>query len=196
MIDMTSVAPLRPSLVRRVAGPDSDPIDIDRAKLWMRITSDVEINTIQDLIKAATELLDGWNGRLNPKRCLVSQTWEAVYDGFPTGWIDLPLVPVISVASVIYIDGAGDPQTIDAGGYTLLADEWSAKLVLPDGGTWPTPLAGSGTVTVNFVAGYAEIPAKLRQDLLTLVGYWFTNRDKVGQMPDGWSSVYKRPVLA
>src|ERR1051325_1537954 len=100
----TLVTTLRPSLVRRVSAPETDPIDTDRAKLWMRVTSDAEIDTISGLIKAATELLDGWNGRLNPKRCLVAQTWQAVFDGFPTGAIELPLVPVIEVTSVSYLN--------------------------------------------------------------------------------------------
>src|SRR4051812_26921557 len=189
----------------RVEGPAADPVNTDQAKTWLRARGaafDVELDTVADLIKAATAKLDGADGILNPRRCLMPQTWDAVFDGFPDedpADLVLPLVPIISITSVGYLDHAGETQTIDEDAYRLVADDWESRLVLPDGSEWPTPASGPGTVTVRFVSGYAsadELPPTLRQDVLTLAGYWFDNREKTGQLPPGWSSIYKRLVYA
>jgi uncharacterized phiE125 gp8 family phage protein len=189
--------PSRPSLVRCIVPASALPVSGEKAKLWARVDSDAEIDTIIDLVGSATAVLDGWNGRLNPKRALCLQTWEAVFDGFPTE-VTLPLVPVVSIESIAYLDGDGAEQDVAPSDdlYRLASDDWHATLILNDGAAWPSTLAGPATVTIRFVAGYEIVPAALAQDVLTLVGYWFDNRDKIGQFPAGWVSAYKRPVYA
>lgn len=184
------------SSLARIEGPTSDPVSLDDGKAWLRIRSDREIDIVDSLIKVATAKLDGIAGVLNPARCLMPQTWRLDLDAFPAGEIVLPLVPVLSITGVTYQDANGAEQTVSDYSYTLVGDEWSARLVLPSGGSWPSAGSGTGVVSVDFVAGYEQLPAQLRQDVLTFLGYWFDNRTMVGQLPPGWTSMYRRPVLA
>jgi uncharacterized phiE125 gp8 family phage protein len=183
-------------LLKRIAAPVSLPVTLEQAKLWLRVSSDDELDTIDALIRAAAEKLDGAAGCLNPSRALAPQTWEAQLDGFPSGSVALPIVPVTAIVSVKYTDGDGAEQTVDPATYALQGDEWSASLTLATDASWPATGSGTATARIRFTAGYAQLPAALKQDVLTLVGWWFDNRDKVGQLPPGWSSPYRRLVFA
>jgi uncharacterized phiE125 gp8 family phage protein len=184
------------STLVKIGEPAADPVSIGDAKLWLRVGSDREIDTIGALIKAAVGKLDGPTGILNPSRCLAKQTWQLNMAGFPAAELALPLVPAVSISAVTYLDSNGAEQTMDAAGYALSGDEWSATLVLAAGASWPSSSVGSDSARIKFVAGYDQLPPMLRQDVLTLVGYWFDNRTMAGQLPPGWTSIYRRPVLA
>lgn len=188
-------------LLKRTAAPSADPVSVEQAKAWLRVTGDAEIDTIAGLIRTAVDLLDGPDGMLNPPRCLQEQTWQLVLDGFPSDPADilLPMVPVSAIASITYRDADDAAQIVSASDYDLAGDSWSALIRLAAEATWPATRSGAESVTVTFKAGYATadaVPTALRQEILGLVGFWFNNREKVGQLPDSWTSRYRRPVFA
>jgi uncharacterized phiE125 gp8 family phage protein len=174
-----------------ITPPTAEPINPDQAKLWLRVDGDEELDTIGGLITAARETLDGVNGYLG--RALMTQTWRLTLDRFPADRsISLPLPPLQSVTSVKYLDQTGAQQTFSAESYRISADDWSGKLVLNSGSWWPQSNCGAGAVEIDFVAGWPEkIPEALRFEILGMIGIWFDDRTKVGQLPDGWCSAYR-----
>jgi uncharacterized phiE125 gp8 family phage protein len=177
--------------LKLITAPASEPVSLDEAKLWLRLDSDAEIDTVARLITAARQLLDGADGYLG--RCLVEQTWAMTLDGFPCErQIRIPLPPLLEVVTVKYLDTAGAEQTFAATNYRQDSDDWAGRILLKSGSLWPSTLCERAAVTVTFKAGYINgAPEGLRNEILRLVGTWFDDRTKAGQLPDDWSSQYR-----
>lgn len=157
--------------MRCVAPPTVEAVTLQQAKAWLRVDGDEENALISALISAAVAHLDGWTGVLG--RALEEQTWERQLDGFPAGDLCLPLGPVVEVASVAYVDGAGAAQVMAAEGYTVTRHSTGAWVKPVD--AWPE---GRGVI-VTWVAGEG-CPETARQAILMLVAHWWRNREAAG----------------
>ena len=162
--------------MRLITPPATLCVPVAAAKAHLRVDHDLDDAHIEDLIRAATEHLDGWSGVLG--RALEAQTWELALDAFPDGAIRLPLGPVASVTSVIYADPAGAEQTVDPGAYVLDAQSVEGWVVPIDG--WPATMETVNAVRVRWVAGTGT-PRAARQAILLLVGHWYAHREAVGE---------------
>lgn len=159
--------------LRRVSGPETLPVSVALAKSNGRIDDNAEDALVEGLIKAALAHVE--------KSCGLAfegQVWEVALDAFPAGGIELPLGPVVSVASVKYTDGDGVEQTMPPDSYAIDAAGW----VVPSAG-WPSEADG---VKAQFVAG-AGTPEDVRQAILLIVEHWFENR--AAASADGLASI-------
>lgn len=132
-----------PTIVVEAPLPILDPEDI---------AGDHDANDplITALIAAATEEIDGPTGWLG--RALGPQTLETHLDEFPCGTIHLPVVPVISVESIVYDDADGEAQTLEDTTYSL--ERMTGLISLTTGSTWPSTVYRPGSVRIRYVAGY------------------------------------------
>lgn len=164
-----------------VTAPAEEPITSLEAKEHLRVEADdfSQDATIARLIAAARRKVerDTW-------RVLVTQTWDAFYDGFPADScpLVLPKPPLQSVTSVKYTDSDGTTvTTFAAASYFVDAASEPARVALHDGGEWPSDtLRPANGVEVRLVAGYgaaADVPEHFKQMMLLLVGHWFENRE-------------------
>lgn len=159
-----------------VTAPTETPVTLAEACAHLRLSVGDDDATVQALIAAATAHLDGYAGILG--RCLVTQTWRMTMDTLPQAGFRLPLVPVASVSSIVYVASDGTETTLPVDQFALSGD----RVVPAYGVTWPTPRAQTDAVTVTFVAGYgaaADVPAAIKQAALLLVGYWYDQRSAV-----------------
>lgn len=121
-------------------------------------------------LEAAIARVEATSGRMLYKRTL-----KLTADAFGTALV-LPASPVISVASVAYVDTAGVTQTLDAAAYALVGRLETPALFPVYDTTWPALRDFPGAVTVTFDAGYGEtaddIPAALRMAVLQTVADW------------------------
>jgi uncharacterized phiE125 gp8 family phage protein len=171
--------------VRRVAGPTSEIVTPEEAKLRLRVDSDAEIDVIAEMIVNARESLEAYL-----QRSIAKQTWQADIAGFPcdgTG-ISLPRPPIIEVVSLNYIDANSVQQTLSSSAFTLMGDEDSARIILNEGYSWPTARAVNPGLTVEYIAGYATVPERFRGYIFGLLAIWFDDRTKQGQMPPGFAA--------
>lgn len=155
-------------------------IDLDAAKVHLRVDGDDEDALIASYVAAATDRLDGIGGILG--RCLMPQTWTASFWGFAGDRLRLPLRPVASITSVKYYDTAGTLQTFSAAKYGLLTDELGPYVRLLYPNIWPADVAvdRDNAVVVTFVAGYADaasVPAPIKAAILLMVGDLYANRE-------------------
>ena len=130
---------------------------------------------------AARQHIDGKDGWLG--RAIVSQTWELSLDTFPADEIQIPLVPLVSITSVVYDDEDGIEQTIDGADYTLDPAGW---VVTAGDYSWPTPITAINAVRVRFVAGYgdaADVPATIKAAILLMVGDLYAQRESFATGP-------------
>ena len=152
-----------------IAPPGEEPVTLAEAKAWCRIDAADEDALVSALIAAARLQVESLTGR-----ALITQTWRLTMACAPR-LVELPVIPV--AALVAAPDGA-----------VLQGD--AVLLVEP-----------VDELTVDYTAGYgaaADVPGDLKQAVLTLVAYWYENRDAVTMPPLGFDRLiasYKRVRL-
>lgn len=129
------------------------------------------LDLVDSYVEAALGKIESASGRM-----LFKRTCRLTLDAF-SRTIALPASPVIGVTSVVYLDTAGEEQTLDAAAYALVDRlEWP-KLIPAHGYTWPETWDFPGSVKITFDAGYGEgmetIPAQLRMATMQTVADWF-----------------------
>ncbi|KZC99697.1 MULTISPECIES: hypothetical protein [unclassified Thalassospira] len=179
--------------------PGERIVTLDQAKAQLRVPAAFadEDDYIESLVLGAESYIDGRDGILG--RALVSQTWVGTLDGAFPSEITLPLPPLQTVSSIKYIDADGVEQTLDSAEYQVINNVEPGLIVPAFGKTWPTVRVQRQAITVEFVAGYgtaAELPEKVRQMVLFLVGHWYINRvpinvgNIVNDIPETFMSLF------
>ncbi|MDE4132103.1 head-tail connector protein [Phaeobacter sp. QD34_3] len=110
----------------------------------------------------------------------------------------LPVAPVVSVSSVIFVDADGNETPLDPALYHLEQDTHHPKLC-PVSTHLPL-VSGSGLVRITFLAGlgatWGDLPADLAQAVLMLAAHYYEYREDTGLhggcMPFGVTSLIER----
>ena len=152
-----------------IAPPGEEPVTLAEAKTFCRIDGSDEDALVSALIAAARLQVESLTGR-----ALVTQTWRLTLRCAPR-LVELPVIPAASLLE------APDGAVLQGDAVLLLepVDELS----------------------IDYTAGYgaaAEVPRDLKQVVLTLVAYWYENRDAVIMPPLGFDRLiqsYKRVRL-
>lgn len=166
--------------LKLITAPAALAVDLATAKAHCRVTGSAEDAWFTAAIKAATLAAEHETGRR-----FITQTWEAVYDAFPSNAIALGLAPVQSVVSVKYLDATGTEQTLSPSLYVLDADQdMGSGYVLPAAGTaWPATASSVNTVRVRFTVGYgaaaADVPSDAALWMLMRIGTAYKHRESV-----------------
>ena len=156
-----------------------EPITVAEAKASpsLRVATATDDTAIGTLITTARKLAETYT-----LHALVTQTWELVLDGFPTGGIIVPMPPLQSVSSIKYIDGNGDEQTLDALLYSVDDDSIPGLIVPAYGETWPVTRDEVNAVRVRFVAGFgdaSDVPEDIKSWIKIMVGTMYDNPQAV-----------------
>jgi uncharacterized phiE125 gp8 family phage protein len=186
--------------MKLVTAPSGDVVTLEEVKAHLRVDVTDEDDLIQAMIDAAVDSIDGPNGTL--KMALLDQTWDYYLDRFPGHYfparriwsdhcnaadlnrIDIPLMPVIEVTGVFYLDTSGTEQEFDAANYMLDAATNPPRLTLANGASWPSPGPVASAVRIRVRAGHldnssppvANVPAAVKTAIKILVGDFYDNR--------------------
>lgn len=157
-----------------VTPPTADPVTLAEGKAQCRVRHTDEDALITRLISAATRhverVLD---------LSLMERTYKLTLDSFADA-IELPRGPVSAVSSVQYVDANGDTQTVSADDYTTDLISRRNWVVRNSDASWPSTLDAVNAVSVQYVAGFSELPAEyedLRHAILLIVGHWYATRE-------------------
>jgi uncharacterized phiE125 gp8 family phage protein len=175
-------------MLRPTIAPVIEPVTLAEARLQCQCDpSDTSEDVlITSYIKASRQLCEHMAGRR-----LITQTWTETLDAWPSadgGAIVLPETPVLSVASVTYVDGAGVTRTVAQADYRLDLRADKARLRPAFGKTWPTAdtRADYGVVSVDYVVGFGsattDVPEALRAYILVHVAAMFEQRPAVSEV--------------
>lgn len=174
--------------VRIITAPTVEPVTRAQAKLWCRIDSD---DTSQDavidmLIQSMREYAENLTGR-----AFVQRTLELTLPGFPEeGIIELPFPPLISVASVKYIDINGTLQTVASFDYQVDSYQQPGR-VKPAWLKWWWQIVRDdfNAVQVRYDAGYApsasptdyaeNVPGSVKTWMQARLATLFGNREQI-----------------
>lgn len=156
-------------------------LDTDAAKAHLRVEFADDNALIDALAAAATAMIENLTGR-----ALLAQSWRLTLDRFPACGdpvIRLPRPPLLSVASVKYVDEAGALQTLDPALYQVDAGSTPARLAPAYGQVWPVARCELGAVRVEYQAGYGaaadSVPADLLAAIKLQLGHLYENREAV-----------------
>ncbi len=162
-----------------LAGPAVEPVTLAEAKAWLRLDAGDDDALVTTLTTAARLHVEATTGL-----ALITQSWRLVRDGWPPdGTVKLPVSPLQSLTAITAYDaeGAGSELALD----DVLTDAAAnpSSLLLPAGFGAGRVFRSRQGIEIDYVAGCgddgASVPAALRQTMLTLLAYWFENRDAV-----------------
>lgn len=164
-----------------VVPPAIEPVSWAEAQEWIHAL-DSEETLVEGLISAAREVAEWKKGYT-----FYEQTLEVAYRGWPAeGWIMLPrATPLISVASVKYIDSDGAEQTLPSNQYRVNTMGIPGGLVFVE--SWSRPSVdyyAPNPVVIRYVAGLNTSPLQpvnqsIRLAMRLMVAHWYKNREAV-----------------
>ena len=162
-----------------LSGPALEPVTLLEAKEFIRVSDTAEDSFITTLITAARLHVQGVTGR-----ALIAQSWRVICDSWPHDRVvDLPVAPMISLSAITAYDENGTPVSLPLAQFQPETKVSPARIFLPSPVSGAPVLRRHSGIEIDYVAGYgsaaSDVPADLTQAVLSLVGYWFENRDAV-----------------
>jgi uncharacterized phiE125 gp8 family phage protein len=163
-----------------ITPPAEEPLTLSEVKASpsLRVSTATDDTDITALIVTARRMAETYT-----LHALVTQTWELVLDGFPSGGIVVPMPPLQSVTSIKYIDTDGVEQTLDALLYSVDIDTIPGLITPAYGETWPTDVRDQvNAVRVRYVAGFgdeADVPQDIKTWIKITVGTLYDNPQAV-----------------
>ena len=146
-------------------------VTLAEAKEHLEIDHDDRDNYITGLIDAASKVLDGYDGMVGGAIGL--QTVEQRAKGFP---VTLNYGPVIGLISVTYYDETNTLTNGVLSDFDFIPDDDGAVVFADE---YPLTYQRSDAVTVEYQAGFTDVPADLKHACLFLVAHWYQNREAV-----------------
>ena len=158
-----------------VTAPTDLPLSMTETKDYLRLDEQVDDGLIRGYILAATEYAENTTHRSLITRTLklsldsLSEIDVPLKEGFSTGpykrfykdYIELPSSPVQSVTHVKYFDDANNETTWATSNYYVDTQREPARIVLRDGGSFPTDLRKAYGLEVTYIAGYGNNPSDI-----------------------------------
>lgn len=136
----------------RILTIGTTPLNLNAAKLHLRVDHADDDSAITDILKAAFDMVERKTGRAYRE-----QTATLFRDCFPDGAepLVLPRPPLQSVTSIQYTDAAGNTQTLASNQFEVITSAVPGEIIPVNGVVWPVALNRRGSVRVTFAAGNA-----------------------------------------
>jgi uncharacterized phiE125 gp8 family phage protein len=112
------------------------------------------------------------------KLSLPQRTLTLYLDEFPCSEIEVRFPPLQSVASIVYLDTAGDSTTLSASDYRVDTTGKPARITPAYGLLWPSTYCVTRAVTITATVGYTDatlVPACAKQAMRILVKSMWEN---------------------
>lgn len=164
----------------RVLAPESEPISLAEAKLYLRVDGSDEDALIASLVTAARDAAEEYL-----HKSLAEQQWRLTYEDYAPAATPLPKGPVREILSVTRRSRNGSESIVSAEVYHLSARG--------DALHFETAIL-SHEVEILYTTGYGEdneIPASIRQGMLIHMAALYEDRIGSGDLPAATVSLYK-----
>lgn len=168
---------LRTFSLKQTAAPAVEPVDLTLAKLHCEVVGNAYNTLLTGKIQSAREVVE-----IDSRRALITQEWELRLDAFPcAAFIEIPKPPLQSVASLKYIDPAGELQTWSSDNYTVDDSRHPGRVNLAYGHSWPAIRCCANAIVIAFTCGYgdaaSDVPAAAVQAMLLQIATMFRDRE-------------------
>lgn len=155
------------ALITDLMPPDSEPVTLEAAKLFLRIDHDDENSLINDLIRSAREQIETLCSQT-----LIQRQQQAIWTQPFSSCLRFPTNPIQAVSNVVVYFPDGQEQSITDFDVNLRATPATLGFDIPK---------GVSTIVATIHAGYGataeDIPMPLRQAILLLIGQGYEQRN-------------------
>jgi uncharacterized phiE125 gp8 family phage protein len=140
------------SHLKRTVEPVGLPVTLAEVKRALKLdtTTTDDDDEINEWLLSAVEDVEN-----DSQRALMPQTWVLKMDEFPSYEIELRRPPILTVASVVYLDTDGDSTTLSTSLYDTDLTGEPGRILPAEGTCWPSTDCTPNAVTVTFTAGYS-----------------------------------------
>ncbi len=183
--------------------PGAEPVTLDQAKAFLRITDTAEDALLAALVLAARQRVEAELGL-----CLVSTALRETFDGWDgrltrTGAVRLSRGPLLSVQAVRTADATGGFHALDSDAYTARAASRPGRIAPAPGHGWPAPQIPDAGIQIDYTAGFGaeedDVPAPLAVAILVLTAHAFEHREAADAPPialvEPWLAPFRRVRL-
>ena len=159
-----------------VTPPALEPVTLGDAKAHLKVDTADDDALIATLITAARARAEWHSGR-----AFIAQDWILWLDAFPDdGTVDIPLPPLVGVASVTLYDWQNADSTVDPARYLVDTASQPGRLVFDCTFLPPSTLRRRNALAIAFTAGYGagadDVPADIREAILEIVADLYVHR--------------------
>ena len=183
-----------------VTGPAVEPISRNEAREHLRLDDDVDDSQVRAYITAARIWAENYTGRK-----FINTTVDQFFDvagrdpllreGIKTGYsgnqikdgLELGLSPVASVSEIYAYDDENSESVWDASNYYVDTAGMIARVVLRDGGSWPTDLRNANGIKVRYVVGFGtspnSVPEPIRLAIMQYMTFAYEHRGDFERYP-------------
>lgn len=160
-----------------ITPPDTEPITLSEVKAHCRIEHMTDDTLITSLITAARLAAEH-----ELQRPLITQTWQAAYESFPSDQsaIALGKFRPRAIQSITYLDQNGADADMPESAYVLDAATVPGWVHPAYNTSWPSARAFANSVRIRFTAGYgaaADVPQCIKQWMLLMIGSMYAFRE-------------------
>jgi uncharacterized phiE125 gp8 family phage protein len=154
---------------------ESELISMEEIKMHLRIDGVEEDAYLSHLLTTARYFVEQYTGL-----SLVQRTWLYHLDRFPeeTIFLYLPHPPIQSITYLKYIDTDGEVKTMTEG-KDFIVDVVSQPARIAPLLCWPQTGSQLNAVTIEYISGWASVPAPIKHAMLLIMGHWYENREAV-----------------
>lgn len=171
----------------------TEPVTPEELETHARIPAG-EKEYLAALVSAARLAAEHETGQVIPEQQFTWVTNE-LSDG-----LVLPVYPVVSVASISYVDADGATQVLSSDVYTTVTEMMQTRLERKPNQDWPDLQSdGFNRVTIVINAGMASVPDNIKQAIMLISATAYENRqdEVIGESGkikvDQASSFFLRP---
>jgi uncharacterized phiE125 gp8 family phage protein len=158
-----------------VTAPSSEPLTTADAKKHLVVDFSDDDDYIDDLVKAARELVED-----ETRMAVIDTEFKLRLDEIPDNdIIILGKFPVSAIGSVKYYDSDNTLQTVSSSDYYEDINPEEARIEFASRPTYKDRIAA---IEIVFNAGYANaaaVPEEVKHVIRLLVGEWYENRTDV-----------------
>ena len=187
--------------LEEVTGPAVEPISRIEAREHLRLDDDVDDAQVRAYVLAARIWAENYTGRALITRTVAqyldafAEVEQPLWEGWKTGpnivnyqnFIELALAPAISVAHIKYFTDDDTEHTWAASNYYVDTVRSPARIVLRDGGSYPTSLRAANGLKITYDAGYGAtpqlVPEPIRVAMLQYTAFLYEHRGDFERFP-------------
>lgn len=167
-----------------------EPIEVEEAKVYLKVDGDEEDSLIQSLIVTARRFCENYQ-----RRAYITRELEYSFSNFPctaNNRIELPKPPLKSVESVTYKDFSGNVNTLIEDVNYIVDKDSLVGAIMPAyyGEAWPVFVPyPANAVKIRYTAGIGDsaqdVPEEVKLAMKMLIAYWYDNREAIGNASIG-----------
>ena len=155
-----------------------EPISVDELKKHSRVTSNAEDDLCAEWITASRQWCENFSNRV-----FGVSTWDIFIDDcFPSGVLEIPKSPLVSVTSIQYVAASASDMTrttLPTTEYQVSTSDIIGRIAPAYGKAWPAVKPVMDAIVVRVVCGYQVLPKDFKSAVYLLAAHLYQNREGI-----------------